>query len=488
MHKHNLAVEELEKKIRAFHSHETPFHIYHGSTKSTRRVQFEQNKVVDITGLSTILHIDKGMKTALVEPNVSMGQLLHETLNLGLIPAVVPPFPGITAGGAFAGTAAGSSSFKFGYFYKSVNWIEMLLGNGDSIRASPMQNSDLFSASSGSMGTLGVVTLLEVQLVPCHQYIRAQYDVITSMQEMILQTRVLRTMDIDFLDAIMFSRNRGVLISGTIFKGETKGIPIARFSRARDRWFFPHVHGKLECTKDAQCWTCQWTRRSSKYQPKDTGMVELVPVRDYLFRYDRGSFWLNAYNWSPTSWNSFRQQFLDSRLKSEFLFKAFQLEGNKQNYIIQNLDVPPEKAREMLDFLDSRIKIYPLWICPIKYSEDEFTYRYKTRPQASEYLLSIGVWGLSRLEKDKHRKNDMDNFADENRAIEMKLAETGGYKWLYAQCFYTHTEFWDLYERHIYNRLRERWKATTLPSVWDKVQNDVRAGKGKNSLLVKAAK
>ncbi|KAG6978329.1 Delta(24)-sterol reductase [Fusarium oxysporum f. sp. conglutinans] len=76
----------------------------------------------------------------------------------GLISPVVMEFPGITAGGGFAGTSGESSSFRHGFFNETVNFVEMILGNGDKIRASREEHEDLFHGAAGAAGTLGCRT------------------------------------------------------------------------------------------------------------------------------------------------------------------------------------------------------------------------------------------------------------------------------------------------------------------------------------------
>ena len=58
-----------------------------------------------------------------------MDTLVEETRKHGLIPPVVMECPGITVGGGFSGTGK-SSSFKFGFFDRTVDWIEIVLANG----------------------------------------------------------------------------------------------------------------------------------------------------------------------------------------------------------------------------------------------------------------------------------------------------------------------------------------------------------------------
>ena len=139
MEAHNLKVAVIAKKVLSFFDRNEPFRISHGSTNSTRPRHDE--KVVDISTLSSIVEIDVEARTVLVEPNVPMDKLVAATLERGLVPPVVVEFPGITAGGAFSGTAGESSSFKFGLFDKTVNRVEILLGNSNLVNASREENS-----------------------------------------------------------------------------------------------------------------------------------------------------------------------------------------------------------------------------------------------------------------------------------------------------------------------------------------------------------
>ncbi|KAF2177915.1 hypothetical protein K469DRAFT_696300 [Zopfia rhizophila CBS 207.26] len=100
---------------KTFYDEKRPFRVYHGSTNSTRAMH-DPRAVVNTSNLRDVWDINTESKFAMVEPNVSMDKLVKETLKYGLIPPVVPAFPGTTVGRTFAGTAAGSSSFKYGIF------------------------------------------------------------------------------------------------------------------------------------------------------------------------------------------------------------------------------------------------------------------------------------------------------------------------------------------------------------------------------------
>ncbi|ENI08504.1 hypothetical protein COCC4DRAFT_37225, partial [Bipolaris maydis ATCC 48331] len=74
--------------------------------------------------------MERHTKTALIEPNVPMDVLVQETMKAGLLPPVVMEFPGITVGGGFVGTAGESSSFKYGFFDRTVLSAEVVLADG----------------------------------------------------------------------------------------------------------------------------------------------------------------------------------------------------------------------------------------------------------------------------------------------------------------------------------------------------------------------
>lgn len=177
MEAHDRIAKSIAERVKHFAALKQPFRIYHGSTNSTRGSQRRPDNTVDTSKLNRILAIDVENMTALVEPNVPMDALVVATVVKGLVPLVVMEFPGITVGGGFSGTSGESSSFRFGPFDATVNWIEIVLGNGNLVRASRIdgENTDLFWGAASAFGTLGVVTLLEVQLQKAKPYVRLSY-------------------------------------------------------------------------------------------------------------------------------------------------------------------------------------------------------------------------------------------------------------------------------------------------------------------------
>src|SRR5664279_6298196 len=118
---HNTKIQLLSESIEEFFKDKKSFRVFHGSTNSTRVLTFKQDAMIDISDLNEVLSIDAKNKTAIVEPNVPMDELVKATLRHGLIPPIVMEFPGITVGGAIQGNGGESSSFKWGAFNQTFN-------------------------------------------------------------------------------------------------------------------------------------------------------------------------------------------------------------------------------------------------------------------------------------------------------------------------------------------------------------------------------
>jgi len=91
--KHNIAVHKLAREVSHFHANQIPFRINHGSTNSTRG-RDPATPQLAIAHLDNIIDIDEENSIALVEPNVPLDKIVEKSLRKGLMPPVVPEFPG----------------------------------------------------------------------------------------------------------------------------------------------------------------------------------------------------------------------------------------------------------------------------------------------------------------------------------------------------------------------------------------------------------
>jgi len=459
MDDHNKAVGDISASVRAFYDRKEKFRIYHGSTNSTRG-SAKGSRIVDTSRLSRVLKIDVEKQTALVEPNVSMDRLVEATLKYGLVPPVVMEFPGITVGGGYAGTSGESSSFRYGYFDRTLNYVEMVLANGDVVTCSATDKPDLFNGAAGAVGSLGVTTLVEIQLRRASKYVETTYHPVSSMAEAREKLEQLSSdpeSPHDYIDGIIFSRNQGAVITGRLTDNPEHSMRIQRFSDASDPWFYLHV-------KDAV---------TSRTGPT----TEAIPLAEYLFRYDRGGFWVgaSAFEYFNVPNTAFTRWWLDDFLHTRMMYTALHASGQSKRYVVQDLAVPYDTVEQFVDYTDKTFKIYPLWLCPLRASSSLPTihpHHYKTAADGSKVakpMLNVGLWGYGPAQHEE--------FVKLNRDLELKLRELGGMKWLYAHTYYSEDEFWQVYDRDWYDALRAKYQATSLPSVYEKVKIDLEAEK-----------
>ncbi|KAF1822544.1 FAD-binding domain-containing protein [Dissoconium aciculare CBS 342.82] len=455
MDAHNVAVQVIENKVQKFHDLQKPFRNFHGSTNSTRPSQRTPDKSVDTSGLKNVLQIDEKAMTAIVEPNVPMDALLLATLEHNLLPLVVMEFPGITVGGGFSGTSGESSSFRHGFFDSTVNWIEIVLAKGETVRASRTHLPDLFWGAASSFGTLGVITLLEIQLRPAAKYVQLTCSSFDNMDAAMAEMgKETINSAVDYLDGIVYSHNEIVICSGKLCDHIPPKAVVTQYTRRHDPWFYIHVQ-----------------RQTSKSRQP---IVLFIPIFDYLFRYDRGAFWVGkyAFQYFLTPFNRITRYILDRFMHTRVMYHALHASGQSKIYIIQDVAIPYNGASDFLNWLETNLTIYPLWLCPLRQRRDapdsqHGLYGYLGNPSTPEFMMNFGVWGPG--SSDKRR------FLAQNRSLEQKVDALGGRKWLYAHAYYTEDEFWSIYDRKAYDALRQKYGAQYLPNVYDKVKVDLDA-------------
>lgn len=456
MEEHKARVAIIVEQVRGFHERGERYRIYHGSSSTTRKIKLTRKSVVDTSSMNHVLKIDTNKGTALVEPNVSMEQLVDATLPHGLVPPVVMELPAITVGGGFAGTSGESSSFRHGLFDKTITSIEMVLANGEVVQASEHERADLLNAAAGSFGTFGVITMLEIRLLPAKPYVELTFSPIAGMDEAVrLIEEHTESKETDYLEGIMFSLHSGLIISGKfVNKTPSQNLPISRYTRAQDPWFYLRAQQVLY------------------HSHLEEDYRELVPLKDYLFRYDRGTFWggYYAFRYFLTPFNTFTRWLLDGFMRTEVMYRAMHKSHMADEYIVQDIGFPYATVGEFVEYLDQILGFYPLWLCPLK-MDREMSLRPKSmtcfsaEARSQGMMLNVGLWGPG--------PNHYDAFVVVNRDIESKTAELGGLKCFYAQAFYTPREFWALYDKEWYDGMRKKYGADGLAPVNEKVNVDL---------------
>ena len=185
-----------------------------------------------------------------------------------------------------------------------------------------------------------------------------------------------------------------------------------------------------------------------------------------------GIFWGGKYSfqyfltpcWWITRWA------LDSFLRSKVAYHALDKSRLADQYVVQDICFPYAAAAAFVEYIDQTFGFYPLWLCPLK-MEREAPLRPRRMAAFSDdarspgMMINIGLWGPGPVQYDQ--------FVRANRDIERETADLGGFKCFYAQAYYTEEEFWRLYDKHWYDDLRIKYKASGLLSINEKVNVDL---------------
>lgn len=458
MEAHREAVAGIAAQVRSFYEHKQHFRIYHGSTNSTRPLRFQKDKIVDTSHLNHVLKIDRLHHTVFCEPNVSMEDLYRECIKGGMVPQVVMEFPGITVGGGFAGTSGESSSFKHGFFENTIRSIEMVLADGQVVKASKSERVDLLEAAAGSFGTFGVTTMLEVQVMPAKSYVELDILPVNSVSTAITELEIAtqERFKNDYVDGIMYRKDLAVVITGQLKDKALidPNLPLVRFTRPKDEWFYRYVEKQLEIDSESP-------------------FRITVPLKDYLFRYDRGAFWGGkwAFQYFMVPFNRLTRYWLDDLMHAKVMYHALHESNLANENIVQDIGFPSSTAEDFINYLDHDFGFYPLWLCPLKKANSSMPLRPRTGSTSgdkalnSELLINVGVWGPGPTKQSA--------FIEVNRQIEKKTRELFGVKCLYARAYYTEEEFWQIYDKSWYDETRKKYNATTLPTVYEKTKTDL---------------
>ena len=384
-----------------------------GSGHEARARRKRTGASVDIRPLNRVLAANREDRTVLVEPQLTMAQLVELGGRFDLAPAVMPEFPEITVGGAIQGLAAESSSHQWGLFHESVVCMEIILGDGSLMRISRTRNPDLFAALPGSYGSLAILTAVKLKMVRRGAALNVQHRRMSL--DAFLGDNDLPTHD--FLDAIC-DRDLEVVATVADWVSETGVATVSH----RPRWFDPYYSD-----------TVMATRTESE--------VEQFEASHYAFRYDRGAFWV-----APTKlgrsfpsrviWGSFATAANLYRLRRS----KRALTSSPSTRIVQDCIVPLDRCAAFVGWLREHVS-GPLWLLPITSGCDNL------------FGLSPGQWiNVGIYVRPDLPEKEVPAF---NSSLEHKVAELGGRKTLHADLFCSKEEFESLYDMQEYRRLRQ---------------------------------
>ncbi len=436
---HEQRLARIRDQIRGFFERGEKVRIFHGFSNTTRSEDKDPARLVDVSLMDQVIEINTVERFVVMEPSVTMAQLVEVLAAVGFAPPVVPEFPGITVGGAIMGGAGESSSFRYGCFHESCLEYEVVLADGSVVTASADERRELFDSLPCSYGSIGVLSLVKMRIVPAAAYVELTYHRVDSYSRAVEMLRQLSQSETQFVDGIMYAPDCGVVMTGRFCT--ERGPRRASFSKWTDDWFYTEARKKI----------------------KRPGMVrETIELRDYFFRYDRGIFWMGRYGFEMLGlpFTRLTRGLLIGLIKTQTLYPFMEGARLSQGFVVQDVCLPVGRVEEFMAYNEAELGIFPLWLCPLK--SDTRSYLAPAYGRRGDLVMNVGVWG--RVE------GSYEAVVARNRSLEAEVAKLGGRKVLYAHAYYSPAEFGALYDLERYEAVRRRYGAeTVLPTLYDKV-------------------
>jgi delta24-sterol reductase len=414
----------------------------------------------EYSALENLITINPNKTSVRAGARVTMEALVDALLPHGLIPLVVPEFKGITVGGAINGAAIESTSGIYGQFNDTCLSYTLWTGR-EKIHVSPNEHADLFYGVAGSYGSLGRIIDAEISVVPTTGCVELEYETFQSSKEACEGISLSQ----EPIEGIVYDINRTVLIrSKPISPSAAKNLQAFDGSQSSSEWFFAHID------------------RISKKQSKGSFVM---PVRDYLFRHDRGAFWMaglgarmhiliryalhKLFGWdggylpstTPAHPSYFTRALFGHFCDSQRLYQSLHNGSEpffKERVLIQDFYIPLKQTPAFTEQVINLYHIRPLWLCPVKPtpSEQLFSPHYSTQ---SNLLIDVGVYGIP------YKRDAISATKD----LEQLTSAFGGRKMLYSYNFYSPDDFWMIYPKTSYEALRKKYQLHELLDITAKV-------------------
>lgn len=176
-------------------------------------------KVIQTSYCDHFIEFDEKTGKLTAEAGATLREILKLTVSRGWFLPVTPGTSYVTLGGAIASDVHGKNHHIAGTFAQHVKSIRMVLGTGENVTASKIENVDLFHATCGGMGLTGVILSATIQLLPISSSFINQKTIKASCIEAACEAfedNMSATYSVAWIDCLQKGKNlgRSVLMLG----------------------------------------------------------------------------------------------------------------------------------------------------------------------------------------------------------------------------------------------------------------------------------
>jgi FAD/FMN-containing dehydrogenase len=126
----------------------------------------DDNSIIPMAGFDHFISFDPSKGIVCAEAGTSLATILDTFVPRGWFLPVSPGTKFVTLGGAVANDIHGKNHHVAGTFGRHVRRFELLRSTGERVVCSPTENKELFCATIAGLGLTGLITWVEIQLIP----------------------------------------------------------------------------------------------------------------------------------------------------------------------------------------------------------------------------------------------------------------------------------------------------------------------------------
>jgi delta24-sterol reductase len=408
--------------------------------------------------LRAILEVHTGPEPFVrVEPGVTVGEITKHLLGRGFQLECTLEMEDATLGGLAAATGMTTHSHVCGLISDTVIAYELVLPDGRLVTATKDgEFAEMHTAFPFSHGALALLVSLTLRIIPAKPFVRLVYTPFASQDEFAQTYRASMAASPPpyFLEAMIFSRDRAVLMEGFLADAEEAHRPgnVRNFiGRWYKPWFYSHAQGVLDKGRT----------------------VEFIPIYDYLMRHDKSM--CNTMETIMPFGNSVWFRYILGWLlppKMTLLKSIMNAEAREQSVrkqVFQDVAFPADRLGEAIGVCEDLFDIYPLMCYPCKVY-DVAGRMVRSGNNKDRFFLNLGVYGVPRAVRQKKQFKIVHAI----RLLEEWVRSVHGFQHSYCDSFQNREEFQSMFDTNLHYELRDKYGATgAFVDVFDKTRPGV---------------
>ena len=301
------SAEEVAEVVRFCRERKIPVVARGQGHSQTGQSTTDGGVLVDTSSMRTIHEIDEAGETATVDCGVIWRELVHATLERGLVPRVLTNNLNVSISGTLSMAGLGVASFRYGTQADNAVEIQVVTGTGEIVTCSREQNRDLFDVVRCGLSQFGLITRAKVRLRHCKPKVRKYFLVYDDLATLMADAK--KVMDPDNPTFSSLESWCTPCLQGIKKIGE--GMELGEGMQTFAYWLYP-FHVTVELDEGEQVDEKAVLSGLSPYRhvhTEDFTQLEFCSRMDPVFElWRRSGYWEMAHPWMETTlpWDTAR--------------------------------------------------------------------------------------------------------------------------------------------------------------------------------------